>query len=174
MWRRRRSVRRGPRSQTRDRTTVELGKVYERCAHLVDGLTLPHPFDVTAFVTGITDRPVHLLPVNTAVAGVCGLLIRTRNADYICYEQGTSRVHRDHIVLHEAAHLLMGHTSQVGDLMPELDLTRVGQVLGRSGYSDQQEQEAEIVASLIAARIGAPVPAPRDSIAGRLEASLDS
>lgn len=162
----------GSRSGGRDHDAVDL--VYERCARLVDGLTLPRPFDLAAFVTGITDRPVHLLPVDTALAGVCGLLIRTRKADYICYEQGTSPVHRNHIVLHEAAHLLMGHSSRIGDLMPELDPARLGQVLGRSGYSDQQEQEAEIVASLIAARIGAPVPPPRDSIAGRVEASLDA
>lgn len=134
---------------------------------LVDQLTLPYPFDLAQFLTGVTGRPVFLLPVDTAVVGPCGMLVRTDQADYICYERGTSRVHRNHIALHEAAHLLMGHT-QAGDLLPDVDLA----VLGRYGYTDVQEQEAEIAASLLAARIGMPTAPPCDSILGRVEASL--
>ncbi len=52
-------------------------------------------------------------------AGVVGLLVTTRDTDWILVEESTRSVHRDGIVLHEVGHLLMhgrdsGHTCQHG------------------------------------------------------------
>jgi hypothetical protein len=65
-------------------------------------------------------------------------------------------VHQDHIVLHEICHLLCGHagddalgTEHARLLFPNLDPAMVGRVLGRTSYSTEEEQEAELLASMI-------------------------
>ena len=82
-----------------------------------------------------------------------------RPGDYIVYEAGTSRLHREHIILHEVGHLLSDHgTTTVLEprtsraLLPSLDPDLVDRVLGRTHYSAAEEQEAELIASLILER----------------------
>ncbi|BCJ52549.1 hypothetical protein Asp14428_40240 [Actinoplanes sp. NBRC 14428] len=91
----------------------------------------------------------------------CGLWISVAGADYVFYDPGTSRLHAEHIVLHELGHMLSGHTTgldldnaAVALLVPDLDPRTVRTVLGRVGYTTAQEREAEMLASLIRARGG--------------------
>ncbi|MGV9264868.1 ParH-like protein [Kitasatospora sp. NPDC003701] len=121
-------------------------------------------------------RPIELMPLSGPDHSPCGVLISTDRADYIGYPADTTALHQQHIVLHEIGHLLCGHTGGSGytgytggsghDGLPELAggsglsttvshvLTTqlseelVRRVLGRSGYTERQEQEAELVASL--------------------------
>lgn len=80
-------------------------------------------------------------------------------ADYVFYDPGTSRLHAEHIVLHELSHMLCGHPTgpDVGGdalsrLVPDLDPGTIATMLGRVGYTSAQEREAEMLASLIRAR----------------------
>jgi hypothetical protein len=138
---------------------VDVAELTARCRARLAQLDLPRPFDLAAFADRVgRDRGRPLLRIGHAlpVDGPRGLCLSTRDADYIIYEQATSPVHQEHIVLHEICHLLCGHTGResMGDgharlLFPSLDPAVVGRVLGRSSYTTDEEQEAELLASMI-------------------------
>ncbi|MER7406717.1 hypothetical protein ABT373_30670 [Streptomyces sp. NPDC000070] len=65
-----------------------------------------------------------------------GMWVATAQADYVLYEEQTSPMHQRHIILHEIGHMVCGHPSAAGIAL-------------RMRYSDRQEQEAELMASLI-------------------------
>jgi hypothetical protein len=105
-------------------------------------------------------RPLHVHPLDVpASAGLnaCGLWIATDVADHVFVEHRTSRFHQEHIILHEIGHMLCDHVTE--DLPPGLaDALRGGevdprQVLARTSYTTGQEQDAEMVASLILERV---------------------
>jgi hypothetical protein len=88
-------------------------------------------------------------------------LVSTDRADYICYAANTTPLHQLHIQCHEVAHLLRGHTGGTaldpelaGLLMPSLPASVIERVLGRTVYTAAEEQDAELLASLIMRRIG--------------------
>lgn len=171
-------------------------KLWRRCRLLADGLTLPEPFDAEEFVASLAarrGRPIELMPVSAPTGGPCGLLMSTERADYILYPTNTTALHRRHILLHEVGHLLCGHVgSDAGadgaaidaaagrELMPNLSPELIRRVLGRTTYTALEEQEAELLASLIAQRVvrddgvrEAPVPVEDSEIAGGM-ARLDT
>jgi hypothetical protein len=141
-------------------------RLWERCQSTVERLDLPDPFDTEAFIGVLArerGRPIGLLPVASRPDAPCGLVVTTRNADWIVYCSDTNGLHRQHILLHEAAHILCGHTERGGDgetmaaaarvLMPHLPAELVRSVLGRTVYGEPDEREAELVASLILQRV---------------------
>ncbi|MEY9856155.1 hypothetical protein ABH935_001759 [Catenulispora sp. GAS73] len=141
-------------------------RLWDRCQSMVDQLDLPEPFDAETFIGVLArdrGRPIGLLPVASRPDAPCGLVVTTRNADWIIYCADTGGVHRQHILLHEAAHILCGHTERAADgdamaaaartLMPHLPAELVRSVLGRTVYSEPDEREAELVASLILQRV---------------------
>jgi len=81
--------------------------------------------------------------------------IATAKADYILYQQETSKAHQNHIILHELGHLLAGHTSDEQDdgllagLYPDLEPDAVRRALRRTSYDSAHEREAETVATII-------------------------
>ncbi len=143
--------------------------LWRRCRQLADGVKLPEPFDAEAFVASLAarrGRPIELMPVSAPTGGgPCGLLMSTERADYILFPANTTALHRRHILLHEVGHLLCGHVgSDAGadgvaidaaagrELMPNLSPELIRRVLGRTTYSEVEEREAELLASLIAQR----------------------
>jgi hypothetical protein len=145
---------------------------------------LPTPFDEVALIGRLAERrgrPIELIPVATRPDLPCGLLVVTDRADCILYATDTTALHRRHILLHEAAHLVCGHdraaqpvapgasrdaaSAGVPDgasaLLPHLPDALVRRVLGRTIYSQPQEHEAELLASLICSRAARDVCAPR-------------
>ncbi|WP_431782468.1 ParH-like protein [Streptomyces chumphonensis] len=147
--------------------------MWRRAGRIADGLTLPAPFDAERFIAYLAERrgrPLTVLPVELPHTGPCGLLVTTDRADYIMYTPHTSALHREHILLHEAAHLLLGHDrtsvhdtplprTLIGHLSPHL----VRRVLGRTAYPEPLEREAELLASLLrhrALRNDAALPPP--------------
>lgn len=147
--------------------------LWQRCRRTVDALSLADPFDIADFIRTLAahrGRPIEMVPVTDRPNLPCGLLVTTAEADYILYAADTTPLHQHHILLHEAAHLLCGHQdggaplrSAAGTLLPSLPPALVERVLGRTVYTEPQEQEAEIVASLILSRVSLrpapPVPA---------------
>lgn len=140
-------------------STREFKLLHERCLTLVRSLHVPIPFDVEKLCARLDrdrNRRIQLLPVALPPGSLSGLWVSTNNADYIIYQKATSLLHQEHIILHEIGHLLCEHgaTSVLGDeyspqLFPDLDPRMIREVLGRSHYSSQEEQEAEMVASII-------------------------
>ncbi|WP_412539941.1 hypothetical protein R8Z50_29565 [Longispora sp. K20-0274] len=136
--------------------------LWRSCRDTVSDLAIPDPFDVGEFITALAGqrgRPIELVPVSAPTGSACGLLVSTDHADYICFPEDTTPLHREHILLHEVGHLVRGHvgttvldSSAAGALMPNLSAELVRRVLGRGGYTETQEQEAELIASLIARR----------------------
>ncbi|MFJ5550352.1 hypothetical protein [Streptomyces sp. NPDC093225] len=116
-------------------------------------------------------RPIrlHPLPKEAAESGVCGLWVGTATVDYVFYEAQTSRLHQEHIVLHELGHILFDHNSLEGQDSGSGD-TPV--ILGRTNYTTRQEQEAEMLASLIRIEAGlVPGRAPEGTLE-KLESAL--
>ncbi|MEV7525713.1 hypothetical protein [Streptomyces sp. NPDC091371] len=117
---------------------------------------MPHPFSLDELCNRIAEqrgRPIrlHPLPKEAAETGVCGLWVGTASVDYVFYEAQTTPLHREHIVLHELGHILFGHHSVEGEESDGND-GHVPTVLGRTNYTTRQEQEAEMLASMIRIR----------------------
>lgn len=93
----------------------------------------------------------------------------TASVDYVFYEAQTTPLHREHIVLHELGHILFGHHSLEGE---ETD-GAAPVVLGRTNYTTRQEQEAEMLASMIRIRTANSGPRSASSERGTL-ARLES
>jgi hypothetical protein len=94
-------------------------------------------------------------------------------ADYVLYEPTTSKLHSEHIVLHEIAHMVCDHRLGVDDsvlrrLFPTINPVVVRRVLGRVDYATEQEQEAEMLASMIRGGVGRS--RPRDALTRMTEA----
>jgi hypothetical protein len=124
-------------------------------------LALPQPFDVSSFIALLAQqrgKPIDLVPVAGRTDTPCGLLLTTDRVDTIMYATDTTPLHQQHILLHEAAHIICGHddgsapTSALQVLLPNLPASLVERVLGRTVYTEPQEREAEVVASLIRIR----------------------
>lgn len=168
---------------------MELKELRRRCEARLRELELPTPFEARAFcavLAGRRGRPILLRPIATR-SGPWGLWVAGPSADFIFYERDTSPLHQEHIILHEASHLLCGHRPvPVADaelmqlLFPDLCPETVQRVLRRASYSGAEEQEAELLASLILERVGgtlASTAATDDpkavQLLGRLAASLE-
>ena len=127
------------------------------------GLEVPSPFDLDTFCAELATRrgrPLIRRPIPGLSADApCGLWIATDRADHVFYDPGTSPLHAEHIVLHELAHMICGHSGADGSLarlFPDLDPATVRRVLGRVSYTTEQEREAEMLASLIRGRTAPP------------------
>jgi hypothetical protein len=146
--------------------------LWRRARAVADAVSLPEPFYAEAFVADLAaerGRPIELMPVSAPEGAPCGLLMSTERADYILYPTNTTALHRRHILLHEVGHLLCGHVgSGAGadgaaidaaagrQLMPNLSPELVRRVLGRTTYTEVEEREAELVATLLAQRVVRP------------------
>ncbi|MFE5483723.1 hypothetical protein [Streptomyces sp. NPDC056527] len=144
-----------------------------RCARILSSLRTGRPQTVEELCRTISEqrgRGLTLSPLPAGAGesgGVCGLLVSLGDADHIFYESSTNRLHQRHIILHEIAHLLLDHGSTAGEgaasglerLFPGLDPAMVRRLLarGRTDYSQVQEREAELLATLIHRRTTGPV-----------------
>jgi hypothetical protein len=142
---------------------VNMKTLRQRCERLLREVEVPEPFDVHAFANAISHRrgrPLRLL-TKSSTLGPCGMWLALPDADLVFYEAATSRLHREHIIVHELAHLLAAHEpaepldlALLGNLLPSLDPAVIRQVLARTTYSAVEEQEAEMLASLVLQRGG--------------------
>jgi hypothetical protein len=127
-------------------------------------MRLPDPFDLAGLcrtVNAERGRALHVrgIPGPATRGRPCGIWVATDKDDWIFVDQETSPLHRQHIVLHDLAHMLCGHAAaalpeneMLGRLFPDLSPDMVKTVLSRSSYHSEHEREAELLASLILAR----------------------
>ncbi|MFI9509236.1 hypothetical protein [Nocardia sp. NPDC052566] len=99
------------------------------------------------------------------------MVVERADSVVVAYEAASTGYHADHIVLHEIAHLLLGHGDSsdaqrrtIQALFPEFDTDSVLRVLARGIYDDVQEHHAELFASLI---MSTTDPAHSVSVFGR-------
>ncbi|HID65164.1 MAG TPA: hypothetical protein EYP49_20795 [Anaerolineae bacterium] len=91
------------------------------------------------------------MPPNPSGAWVAGA-----SQDYIFYDRDAQPIHQTHIKLHEMAHMLCGHPTVRVESEQALFLPAepaISRVLLRSIHSDQEELEAETLATLIQGQI---------------------
>lgn len=145
------------------------GNAVRRCAAIVAELDIPEPFDLGRFLARLVlqrNKLIYLHPFTSGPGVPCGLWISTAEADHVFHEEGTTPWHKTHIVLHEIAHMLLGHDGGTGAwhglarLAPDVDPALIRFVLGRSAYTSVEEQEAETLASLILGQAALPSPQP--------------
>jgi hypothetical protein len=162
---------------------MSLRSIRRRCEAALVDVPVPHPFDINDFCQLVSHRrrrALHLLPKRTRL-GPCGVWLALAESDYVFYEPETSQLHREHIILHELGHLLCAHQpSEVIDdrvlleLLPNLDPAVVRRVLGRTTYTAVEEQEAEMVASIVRERVEREDRVASTHTHSRVDASLGS
>jgi len=145
-------------------------QIRRRCRALVRTLDIPSPFDAHQFCASLAakrGRPIELVPMVMPDNYPCGRTAVTAERDYIFYEENAPGIHQQHIIIHEAGHLLLNHESETAltsdesrQLFPNLDPALVRRVLNRTEYSAVKEQEAEIFATLILAKANMWKPRP--------------
>jgi hypothetical protein len=133
-----------------------------RCVRLADSLDIPIPFSLETLCAGLgikRNRPIHLVPWMLPPGGPSGLLLGTGQADHVFYDWRARPLHRDHIVLHELGHVVWGHEIAVAGeaaaarrLLPRLSPELVRRMLFRSQFSDAEERQAEVFASVMLER----------------------
>ena len=160
-----------------------------RCEERLRELELPAPFNTASFCDVLATQRGRPIVLQSLVArgGPFGFWVPTPNRDYILYERETSRWHQEHIVLHEACHMLWGHeptpitSPELAQLLaPSVAPETVRRMLQRRAYPEEQEHEAELLATLILERAGGITASdsrrrpsePNDPVV-RLEAILD-
>lgn len=139
---------------------------HRRCERVAASVPLPWPFDLQGLcdrVAALRDRPLCLAFVADLVAGggPCGMWLATDDADVVVVEANTSALHQEQIVLHELAHMLCDHGEEAGvadpalpaGLVPGVSEETVRRMLGRSDFTEPEEREAELVATMLAERI---------------------
>ncbi|RLK58282.1 hypothetical protein [Actinokineospora cianjurensis] len=160
----------------------DLRAIRRACADLLAGLDLPERLDLAALcehLAAARGRPLHVVPVPMRASEPCGLWVATREADFIFYDETTTRAHREHIILHEIGHMICchrggGHLDEdtAAVFFPDIDPGLVRDMLARKDYSDEQEQQAEVMAYLLARRLGSAAPR-HQGLAARIADSLD-
>lgn len=138
--------------------TVPHVKTRGRHAAMIRELDIPTPFDLGEFALRLErkrNRPIRLCPFRSGPGVPCGAWIATAEADYVYYEQGTTRFHANLIALHEIAHILLGHDGLppwqhlARRVAPDVHPALVRLILSRSAYVSPEERDAETLASLI-------------------------
>ncbi|NLU83299.1 hypothetical protein HCA44_10960 [Rhodococcus sp. HNM0569] len=142
-----------------------------RC--LVDELSLPSGWRRDTLVAAVAERrkrSITLVPVRAELVqyGHSGLWLAREHDDVVLYADHTSARHATHIVCHELAHMLLRHDEDPAtradagdtrgpgstDVLAEVRAAvptagTVRAVFGRSSYSDRQEYDAELLATLV-------------------------
>ncbi len=141
-----------------------------RIDSILNQLEVPEPFSADELVQRVAEmrgRPIHLESIPGIASEMpCGFWISLDDMDVIAVEDATSPMHRDHIVLHEISHMLLGHAAgkDLHTRLPlRVDPDLVARMLGRTSYETAIEREAETLAGLIASRAAQRTAAARSA-----------
>ncbi|MBV9845049.1 MAG: hypothetical protein JOZ47_08270 [Kutzneria sp.] len=130
----------------------------KRCRRLLQDLDVRPPLDVEELcrrLAACRGRPIKLVPYPIEVPGPFGLWFMTDTADFIFYQQQTTRPHQHHIILHEIGHMIADHPSDEADtdalvaIMGHTPRGEVSRSLRRTCYDSDYEREAELIATII-------------------------
>lgn len=132
-------------------------RLERRIRRLLRTLDVRTPFSVEALCRALSEsrgRHIELRPYPLPTPGPVGLWFETRSVDLIIFQRDTTPLHQDHIILHEVGHILADHGAadagaQWEVLLPGLKPDAIRRVLQRCSYESEQEQEAELIATII-------------------------
>ncbi|RJQ77380.1 ImmA/IrrE family metallo-endopeptidase [Pseudonocardiaceae bacterium YIM PH 21723] len=147
----------------------------------LDALGWAAPYDIDDLLDRIADRagkPIGLLAAPLPADGAGGLVIHRAGDIVIIFDESLPSLQQEHVILHEAAHVLFDHRGTTldeltDDTLSELDpevVQDASRFAKRDGYSALEEQMAEVAAALMWLRIGGarsmvPVPVAPPEIA---------
>lgn len=124
------------------------------------GIALPELFAMEDIVSAIeqerdTTIKVVEFPEISPEDGLFGIWLNTKFGDYVLHAPAPSELHRQQIILHELAHMILGHDLAVGQssaskLFPDLPEDAVVRILARGHDDNQLEREAESLADRLA------------------------
>lgn len=148
---------------------------------------MPEPFDLDELCRRIAEqrgRPLSVVawPRGFMPSSVTGSCISTGDREVIYHQPWASGLHRTQIVLHEIAHLVCGHVSHTTGfpkalmatgLLDQIDPDLYGHMFARhDNYDNDQEREAEVLASLMLEYALSHAPSAGDPLVSRLHAAL--
>ncbi|MFE7777953.1 hypothetical protein ACFU5O_29440 [Streptomyces sp. NPDC057445] len=159
-------------------TDREADEIECRNREFVESLDLPavdSVLDLVPFMEERFGRSIRLMPFASDPAdpdsldssAPCGLWLATADTDYVFYDTAISRAHAEIIVGHEFGHMLKRHrgnaqapmdSGSLGGLITDIDPATVQLVLGRTGYNEPEEFEAEMLGSLLQEHVNASRP----------------
>ncbi len=115
-------------------------------------------------------------------SSITGSCIPYGDQDVIYHQPWATGLHRTQIVLHEIAHLVCGHVSHATalpkalvatGLLDQIEPGAFSHMFARhDNYGDDQEREAEVLASLMLEYAVAHAPSNGDPLVSRLHAAL--
>jgi Zn-dependent peptidase ImmA (M78 family) len=136
---------------------MDMRTLRRRYAARIRDLPIPIPFDTEIFTSAIADRrgrPIVLQPM-PLLGETFGAWIEESSVDVVFYEQHTTPLHQQHIILHELGHILCNHQGIEADELSASSLPDAGQsgkrlrALRDGRYTEEEEREAEMIATLI-------------------------
>lgn len=135
----------------------EKAQAAEKSLNLIEPVSLG---SIHSHLEGLNGRNIIIQPMkDTPTDKVCGLWFGLDDLDLILHAQAASTMHRQQIVLHEFAHMILRHEQVVVShedvkvFFPDLDPDRVITALKRTDFMDEVEVTAELLADRLAARI---------------------
>lgn len=150
--------------------TAALGaRAAARSLHLRGPVTLE---SVQTRLEAIRGRPIVVREMPRAAAtGICGLWIAVEDRDLVFHAPARSALHRQQIILHEFAHIILRERGDVptdpvpSALFEDLDPgTVVSNLAARSTYDNVEELAAEMLADRLARAIRTTRPFSDGSI----------
>lgn len=160
------------------------------------------PLDVDELCQALSrrrGRPLYLREAPLPKPGPSGMWIEYEDHDVILYQQETTRLHQDHIKLHEIGHILVAENEKAeGDaaadapaldpddesavfvegwatLLPVFTPETIKRVARRCSYTDGEECAVELVATIIlewSSLLDSSTPLSDDPSLRRVEAAL--
>jgi hypothetical protein len=131
-----------------------------RCEAIAGATKVPRPFGMDEFIDELArDRGRAIVVAEQSLPQhVSGVYVGLDDVDYILVtDRPIPRQQREHIILHEVAHILLAHDrpadADLRALFPSIDPDMIRMMLARGGgYNTPQEREAEMLASLLRQR----------------------
>lgn len=159
------SRRRLGRWRTAQKRTVERD-LHRRLRRELQDLGIQPPLDVKELCRALGERrgrPIVLRPFPLEKPGPSGLWVDTPQMDVVLYQQETTPLHQDHIILHEVFHIIVAEDEPVDEeqeapddfvegwasMIPVLDPALIRRVARRCSYDDGEECAVELAATII-------------------------
>jgi hypothetical protein len=123
-------------------------------------LDIQPPLSVATLCAALGKKRGRLIeprPYPLPMPGPLGLWFELPEVDLVLYQQATTKLPQDHIILHEVmGHIFGDHQSDDDGarwdvMIPGLKPSAVDRVFRRCSYDDEQECEAELAATIILA-----------------------
>ncbi|MFI5783665.1 hypothetical protein [Nocardia sp. NPDC051570] len=118
-------------------------------------------------MSSLRARPIRVVEWRLPIPGPMGVWIARECDDVVVVQELATRSHRDHIVLHELAHILCEHEGEtLPGYEPELPVlngvaTEGATLRFRSAYDTTSEREAELLAVAFAEQLTDDLLEPR-------------